>query len=537
LLGSALILMTCCEVNKLGFEEHFRSDISEKLYNFVRDEVLDNHRFVFYQRMGKTDIFNGLCSHCKKSYVIKERFTPKHGGEWKCENCYSPVILHSFGRGRGKLREFAYVIWYEKSVTDPLSITATGYKAQLDFKESMSADIEFIPVTRYLFRYGHGGEMKVREHYTEGFFYQKTTHFLKGWTSRKHPTSICGVYYFSRYHSVQGQKSMEEAVKGTPFEKSGWKDFYSDSLDAIYIFSAIAKYPFIEYLTKTGLGEIARSMVRGESIYRCLNLRGTSMKSIVGLSKQEFGEWKKSCGKLEAKTLRAYKWLRSQGVIVSWKQADRLRNVISEQHYSSKLKTLMSRVSIQQFIRYIDNQLKKDKEFFGCIDDVVTSYSDYFSEALELGMDMESNAVLFPNLLRVAHHKTTSQVKIKQNPEANRKIKALQPILSFYYHADDKFMIRPIESIGELFAEGSTLQHCVGRYGNDYADEKTVLLVVRENSDQEIPFYTAEIRGGKLIQCRGMKNKPMTDAVKKFMNNYTEQLKFQQAKMKKGAVV
>lgn len=510
-------------MTKLGmdqFDAHFRLEIGKRLYAFVRNNVLDHHRFLFYNRMGKTSIYKGFCSHCKADYVLRESFLPKHGKAWKCEKCRSTVRLHSSGRGRGKLKASAYVIWYDKSAIDPDVIVATGYKVNLNFEHSINADIEFIPVTRYLFRYGQGAQMAIRDHYTAGFFYNRATHFLGGWQMKKQVSSIVGKHYFTRYNSVQSSPSMRKAVKGTPFEKSCWQTFRSDSLDSIYIFSTIAKYPFIEFLAKTGLGEIARKMIHGDSIYRCINLRGKTFESIVGLSKQEFGAWKQACKDLKPETLRAYKWCRDKAERISWEQAERFGPAISQNYNFTKVSSILETVLPKRFVRYIENQYQKDRRHFGKVEDVVTSYKDYLDEAKSLEMDMQSEAVLYPNLLRVAHHKTTSQVQIKKDEVVNKKIMALQPKLESYWYEDQRFFVRPIKDAGELFAEGKYLQHCVGRYGSTYANGGIVLLVVRRLSDPETPFYTAEIVNDRLVQCRGLRNNAMTTDVKTFMDEY-----------------
>jgi DNA-directed RNA polymerase subunit RPC12/RpoP len=528
------------------FNAHFRPEIGKKLRDYVRNHVLDHLRFVFYRRMGKTSIYCGFCSNCKQEYTFRESFTPKHGAKWRCEKCRSKVLLHSMGRGRGKLKDRAYVIWYEKSAIDRNAIVATGYKVEIDFKGRMDADIAFEPATRYLFQHGQGAQMAMREHRISGAFYNTAIYFYNDWFLKKEPVTIVGRYTFTAY-SQQVKQSMDTAVKGTPFEKTHWQNFYTDDRDAIYIFATIAKYPFVEYLVKTGMGEIAHKLIRGDSLHYCLNLRGKTFESIVGLSKQEFRTWQQSCKMLTAETLRAYKWCRDKAERISWEQAERFGPVIASDYNYKKIQDILRHVPEKRFIRYVENQFQKDKAHFdkSCdirVEDIVTSYRDYLDEAQELGMDLMAEAVLYPNLLRVAHHKTTSQVKIKQNPIVDKKIKAIQPNLSAFWYETDQLLIRPISNAGELFAEGAYLQHCVGRYGDNYANGQIVLLVVRRQSDPDTPNYTAEIVNGRLIQCRGLKNKAMTTDVKAFMDEFMSMLQSRlirrgKSKQKQEAVV
>jgi hypothetical protein len=48
------------------FFDHFPPVISEKLADYVRDEVFIRSRYIFTQRVGKLQI--GYCTHCKKTY-------------------------------------------------------------------------------------------------------------------------------------------------------------------------------------------------------------------------------------------------------------------------------------------------------------------------------------------------------------------------------------------------------------------------------------------------------------------------------------
>jgi hypothetical protein len=74
--------------------------------------------------------------------------------------------------------------------------------------------------------------------------------------------------------------------------------------------------------------------------------------------------------------------------------------------------------------------------------------------------------------------------------------------------------------MGELLAEGSAMQHCVGTYADMVAKNKTTILLIRRQDNPEESFYTLEWRDGQVIQCRGKRNCAMTDEVKEFVETW-----------------
>ncbi|KEQ22859.1 PcfJ domain-containing protein [Paenibacillus tyrfis] len=503
--------------------QHFRLAIDKKLVKFVRDDVLNHSSFFFYQRMPRSSIYKGVCTYCKEEYSVRDCTVFKHNTWWRCEKCGESVQLKAAGRGRGKMVDRAYAVWYEKSAIDSNVIVSTGYKVTLDYRKVMTPEIEFVPVTRYLFRHGHSAQMAVRDHWTTGYYMNKQIEFGNGWSFTKRPSTIVGKYYFTR-RSCQSKDSVREAVKGTPFERSEWQQFWADDLDAAYIFSAIAKYPFIEYLVKTGLRKIAIDIVRRNPTYGAINLRGKSPSKILGLNRQEFREWKATCPKMKAETLKAYKWCRDRGARISWAQAEAFGDVIAPKYSFDSMKQILQYVPAECLIRYSWNQYQKNRKHYREIRDVMTTYRDYLRDAKELEMDMLDEATLYPNNLRAAHAKTISKVKLKQDPKTNQMIVDKQKALMRYCFEHGNFLIRPIQDVGELFAEGASLNHCVGSYAKRYATGDCIILCVRRKDIPDEPFYTAEIVKDRLMQCRTDGNDPMTPEVKIFMDEYMKYL-------------
>jgi len=58
----------------------------------------------------------------------------------------------------------------------------------------------------------------------------------------------------------------------------------------------------------------------------------------------------------------------------------------------------------------------------------------------------------------------------------------------------------------EITKEGTALGHCVGGYVYEHARGMTNIIFLRRKSEEQIPFYTIEIKNDKVIQIHGRHN-------------------------------
>ncbi|MEK4113249.1 PcfJ domain-containing protein [Paenibacillus sp. FSL M7-1414] len=166
--------------------------------------------------------------------------------------------------------------------------------------------------------------------------------------------------------------------------------------------------------------------------------------------------------------------------------------------------------------------MKKDHYRDDRLYSMLSDWRDYRKECKELGMSLEEDRYLFPNDLRKIHTELSKRIKLKNNKPLDLKIRSRADILKKYMFQMDGFLMRPIASLEELYDEGTELNHCVGRYAEDYAKGQVILFCVREESKPETPFYTMELVGSKVMQCRGFKNCNMTPEVKSFVDKFVE---------------
>src|SRR5690606_22820799 len=75
----------------------------------------------------------------------------------------------------------------------------------------------------------------------------------------------------------------------------------------------------------------------------------------------------------------------------------------------------------------------------------------------------------------------------------------------------DEFSIVLPEDTTDLVREGSTLHHCVASYIKRIVSGDCFIVFLRQTNQKEKPFYTIEVRDGKVVQARGYANKKLTD--------------------------
>lgn len=132
----------------------------------------------------------------------------------------------------------------------------------------------------------------------------------------------------------------------------------------------------------------------------------------------------------------------------------------------------------------------------------LNTYRDYLEDCGKLALNLDDQAVLFPQDLHAAHARTISMIRYEETKELqeqfDKQVKRLEK-LTFSY---GDLLIRPARTAAELILEGECLHHCVGGYAERMAKGETAIFFVRRHGQESVPFYTLELCGGRVIQCR-----------------------------------
>lgn len=215
---------------------HFPAGYSKEIKKFVKERALVHSRYIWI--LDRADRQKGWCSYCRRYVIIKDGI--KHNEEIQCPHCGTEVKVKHEWRGHSDLVDRSYFHYYEKSKLDPKIVVCRGIYVRNNFasQDIKSVKTEYETHTFYVLEMG-GPKM--------------FTDYYHVWYNC--PLQSLKKSVFPRFVNYAGLKNMnfeesyeslEEAVKGTAFQYSQWKDymqnfaFRSDNLIRYLAFYALS---------------------------------------------------------------------------------------------------------------------------------------------------------------------------------------------------------------------------------------------------------------------------------------------------------
>ncbi|MDB5054441.1 MAG: hypothetical protein JWM44_2491 [Bacilli bacterium] len=511
---------------------HLPPTMSEEFCDYVNNTALLSSRYLFIQRIGKKQMV--FCSHCRNEWesatLIKE-----NTGRF-CHFCNSHCLTKNLNRGRKKLIDSTYVLWYEKSIINSNALVARGVHVKRDYSgDYRKVDSVFNVRAEYLFIPGNpkgkgkerlGSSRMIRSDWPDYKFRE-----AKSIISELDNSMQAQTFYMS-------EANIDEAIKGTPFQYSQWKTYFwrrkSDEwhgswsfgrvrlkgepgTDMVKYFGLYAKYPCVEYLTKMNLDGLIDEKMEGKQMHKCINWRGESLEKVFRLSKMEIKDMMTSGVEITSSVLHSYRFFKDRGVILTFNQSKKLQDITNSDSKNAAL--LEIGVYFSKAIKYVLKQLRRPgaNKRYDTGGSVLITWRDYLKDCRNLGYDVTKESTLFPNNLDAAHKKTIELVRIEQSEALNSLItKRFNQLKKFTFEANG-FLIRPIANMDELFNEGKELKICVGGYAEEYAGEECDLFVIRRTSEPDVPFFTMEIIDNFITQTQGFDHCLPTPEVKHFL--------------------
>lgn len=163
-----------------------------------------------------------------------------------------------------------------------------------------------------------------------------------------------------------------------------------------------------------------------------------------------------------------------------------------------------------------------------------TSYFDYIEWSEKLGLK-KSDSLYYPKKFMEQHDRLHRELEEKENADKiletrknSKKIAMLwekRMQIPQYHYENESLLVMMPHGISDLKKEGKRLNHCVGRYGDSVANEKTQIFFIRKKNNPRESFYTLEIKNDEIIQCHTKNNVDMTDEIRAFAQGFLTQLK------------
>lgn len=517
------------------YMRHFSGKFSKGMEEYATDVVFRLSRYLFVWREGKHKL--GYCTHCNTVSGVSTDYN--HNTTGYCPQCHSMCTVKAAGRGHSKLIDFAYFVYYEKSVIDPNVIVAYGIDAYRDYREDYhDVKNKYSLTAMYVFEMGNSVMMQERRIYGSNWQY-KWEYVMQGSVLSliSQRQNVGNSWYaWKRNRKIGCSKdSIETAVAGTPFQYSCWKEYFSseNESDMVKFFSLYSQYPCIEYLTKLNMQDLVYAKLTGNYTHGAVHWRGKTLPKVLRLSKSIINEIRKEKVNIDSVTLRMLQMIHKEGRHIPIKEVESAAQI--GDYYFKELTSIVknTKATFYTAIRYLLKQYSvKNKKRYQAATQVIVTWRDYINDCRKLELDLTQDCIIFPGDLHRAHQNTIKQISFKENQLLNAKIATrLKNLIKKYSFENAELLIRPAESSAELVIEGKELNHCVGGYAQRYADGDTNILVIRKKSEPDKPYFTMEIRKDSIVQVRGLKNCAPDKQVKAFVEAFTEE-KLQKKKVR-----
>lgn len=509
-----------------------------KSFPKISDEELESiskehmPQYVVYKQF-KPGKYECYCTRCGKSYindtVSGRNYVPVVGHKKKgvCLMCGNEVTFLAKGRGRKSVWDKAnFAIYKLKGGNVYVQI----YQICAEFTEAGKADFDFQaaeklyeikPYRYHRYVFTPDGAQKWEHWYHYDY---KDKKYNEVWECKKTEGNPC--FQSSAFYSETGYKSIgEECIK-----QSFLRFVYDAALHSmsrqviqqydIKFFCEYCKHPNIEYLLKTGFGDI----IEDKLIYNTMsgikiNWKQNDVKKMLKLNKAEI----EALADVDCNTLNHYYRLRKLDPAMP---VDDLRLYAKRICDVDNVEWLVkhTELSLVKILNY------RDKQKIGFND-----WRDYIRQCIKLQYDITDNSISRPKDFFSAHERLTKILEAMANQEKQRLFEANNRLREEMQYVDEELglMIVLPKSIDDIVREGKIQNHCVGGYADRHAEGKLHILFLRKISEPEKPYYTMEVNlKGDIVQCRGYANnwtqrggKPKTDDVIEFEKRYKEYLK------------
>ena len=482
--------------------DHLMTQVPKQLPDAVDDWIedfcLSNRHYIYYD---KKDHYT-YCTRCKKELdprLLTDR-SASHNSRGMCPVCKHDVTYKCIGRYGSKRHHY----YYDNNSMD-----------RFDFSVSVIQQIQSGILIRkfYMIRrvYKIDRKAKVELKYSEELRIFNDANvprrFAKGyhddWYASAKTSLITPEY---QYHG-----NLNEVVKDTPFK------YAKMTRDHDY-FAAWIKP--VEYLEKTKWFVLANDILQNNT--KWLNLEAKSIDKFLRLPKQAIKFAQQSDFNInELVALRI--WLKENGSLP--KNASQVKTLNSAMYYFRGAKKIVPGITAKDFTRFAETAKNH-----------IHYWTDYLRFCVDLGYDMTMLNIIFPSDIREAHDREMNRLKLHKNEAQQKAIASRYEIDARKFgYQDGPVMIRPPKDMSELLQEGSKLGHCVGTYADRVAEKKTTILFIRHTDEPDEPYFTLEWNGGRIIQCRGMRNKETTPEVKAFLELWQKEISKKQKRVKVAA--
>ncbi len=474
---------------------------TDKIEKWLRKEVFNTTAYIFYDKKKN----EAVCSKCGSKFEVP--YDAEHKKIGFCHKCKSEIIFRSAGYSRESLTQRSRMVLFQSKGK---SIYVTVNMIYLDFNQGygrLYKDCEAV------YKFDKNTQVGYETScWWGGSYWTKMTNVRIPYRQGEWMDVPVDVY----------TENINTVFKNTDLrycqlekQVSEWSIY-----DFIKVIDINAKYEAIEKLYKVGLIKVIDDKMNRRAGTKYIKWNKSSIKEIIGLNRDEVNKIREL--KYGMTNIAVYKMLKSEGVNIKLEDVDNWN--FSEVY---KIKGIHVGTFNGKW-KYLNKQYKQlkssKKNQYYHFTTILQDYADYIKECKTLEFDLTDEMIIYPKNLLEAHSRTSTQIEIIANEEKDKQVKKIAVKNKKLNFNNKNLFIKIADSASEIIVEGKILGHCVGGYIQNVIDNKTLILFVRQASEPDAPFYTLELKGKKVEQCRGYKNCSMTDEVKTFIDKWHKEV-------------
>lgn len=442
----------------------------------------------------------GYCTACKEQ--VKGRF--RYNKEVRCPKCGRKLTCKT-AKKAGRIKDEAYV--------GIIQATAEGYVYRHFYAVARYEDgkREYSGIGETI-RAMYDKEFRVKNEY-EYWRYKRTDKVR--WCYK---TYGYGYYEKVPEHQVMLYwDNLTELTEGTILEHSAIELFAKERI-RFYPEKYIKNYKEtqrIEQLVKCGFYKIVESMIKSGS-RGYLELNESSAPRILRLRKDYY---RLLAGTDPTKREHSIVFeFQEVGIMPTREQV----RYLAERGSGRNFAIYARHTTTHKLIRYLHEKLKDNAE-------QIRDYHDYLQMAAGFGYDLDNEWVLYPKDLKARHdqlieEKRERDLEIEKAGDQKKDKMFCETVekrgWKYYEMEDENFLLRLPKEVHEIRQEGNAMHHCVATYIDRMVAGETCILFLREKADPDTPYYTMEVRDGRVIQCRAKYNGTMTEEVEAFVEKF-----------------
>ena len=464
----------------------------------------------------------GFCTHCGKE---SEAFKPAHNNIKICPHCRTALTIKAFGKQK-TLEDFNYVTVLQKYDETEYVLRQFSTSRRL-LKEKMYEQniLHFTEIRRAL--------LTSRFVSTEIYEYaQFSNTSISMWQSQD---MVNGYYYSTFPRAVHYMRNMNTVLEDSPARSANLKDLIpnepGESIDIVFRLQRLVRYPYIEYIYKAGLKELANEIMTGRESERLFikgNLAieaGMNLKTVLQINGQQLRRLKDingGCRVLEFlqnergeyikdETLQ---WINGCGLVYQDTNIDITHATITKTVNFIKRECASKSMSLHDFLR---------------------KWEDYLQMAEERGEDVSDEIIWKNHRWDEFHDKYLEEKNRAQNQKRDTEVdtkfkkiaKNYKKNLKRFEYEKDELEIQVPKKASDITLEGRLQHHCVGAsdlYMKKMNEDRSFIVFLRKKQAPNRPYYTIEIDGkGKIIQWyAAYDRKPDKEIIEPWINKWSK---------------